>query len=57
MCELDDSSDDEGDKCDNLKSNEYWSEKLLDYAGDLNEEDNYDKNLMTNDEMSGLIGG
>ena len=29
----------------------------LNYAEDLIEEDNYDENLMTDDEMSDLIGG
>ena len=46
--ELDDSFDDESDKCDNLRNNEDWIEKIL-YCGDyLIEEDNYDENSMTN---------
>ena len=36
-CEMDDSSDDERDKCDNVKNNEYWSEKGLDCDDDLSE--------------------
>ena len=41
-CDLDDSSDDESDKCDNVNNNEYWIENRLDYADYLSEEDNYD---------------
>ena len=59
--EMDDSSDnesdDESDICDNIKNNEYWSDKGLDYAEYLNEEDNYDEYSMTDDEMSDLIYG
>ena len=29
----------------------------MDYGEDLSEEDNYDENLMTNDEISDLISG
>ena len=34
ICELDDSSDDESDKCDNVKK-KYWCDKGLDYADDF----------------------
>ena len=57
ICELDDSSDDEGNICDNVSNNKNWSDKGLDYADNFSEEDNCDENSMTNDEMSDLIGG
>ena len=33
--EMDDSSDDESDKCNNVKRNKDWSDKGLDYADDF----------------------
>ena len=61
ICELvhsyDDESDYESDKYDNVKNNEDWSDKGLDYAEYLSGEDNYDKNLLTDDVMSYIIGG
>ena len=56
-CDLDDSSDDESDKCDNVNNNKDWIHKGLDHVEGFIEEDNYDKNLITDDEMSDLIGG
>ena len=60
ICELNDSSDyeidDESNECDNIKNNGYCSDKRLEYSEDLSEEDNYDENLTTDDEMSDLIG-
>ena len=41
--------DDESYRCDNVKNNEDWSDKGLDYAKDFSEEDNYDENLMTDE--------
>ena len=59
ICEIDDSSDDDSDdisnKFGNAKNNEEWSDKGLDYAKYLSEEENYDENFMTDDEISDWI--
>ena len=52
-----DSYDNESDECVNVNNYEDCSDIGLDYDEDLSEEDNYDENLMTDDEISGLIGG
>ena len=57
MCDMYDSYYNESDECVNVNSNEDCSDIGLDYDEDLSEEDNYDENLMTDDEISGLIGG
>ena len=44
-CGMDDSSHDKSDKFGNVKNNEDCSDKVLNYADDLSEEDNYDENL------------
>ena len=54
ICDMDDSYDGEIDRYENLNNNGDWSYKGLDYDNDLSEEDNYDENSMTNDEMSDL---
>ena len=56
ICELDDSSDGESYKYNNLKNNEDWIDKGLDYTEYFSEEYNYDENSITDDEMADLIG-
>ena len=53
----DDESDYESDKCDNVNNKKNWIHKGLDHVEAFIEEDNYDKNPITDDEMSDLIGG
>ena len=54
----DDESDDESYKCDNVKNNEYWSNKGFYYAESLSEENHFDEILIMDDEiMSDLVGG
>ena len=56
-CDLDYSSNEKSDKCDHVNNNEYCNVKGLYYADYLSEEYRYDKNSMTNDEISDLICG